>query len=58
MLLVAVATVSTTTLETFMGPSTKLSTSECVVTVSVPPGLTVVWLSPVAPPKGCVPPPA
>ena len=33
-------------------------TSECVVTVSVPPGLTVVWLSPVAPPKGCVPPPA
>ena len=54
---VAVAMVSTTTFETRTSPITKLWTSECVVTVSVPSELTTVSLWPDAPLNGCVPPP-
>ena len=53
-----VAVTSTAILLTLTFPKTKLSTSECVVTVSVPPELTTVLDWPDAPENGCVPPPA
>src|SRR5207302_4635289 len=52
------AVTSTTTLPTFTVPITKLSTSECVVTVRLPPESITVFVWPDAPVKGCVPPPA
>jgi hypothetical protein len=56
--LVLVTTVSTTTLLTFRVPIEKFWTSECVVTVSVPSELMMVWLNPEAPVNGWAPPPA
>ena len=48
-----VAETSTITLLTCTVPIEKFWTSECVVTVRLPPKSTTVWLVPEAPLKGC-----
>ncbi|TMC51348.1 MAG: hypothetical protein E6J20_16300 [Chloroflexi bacterium] len=55
---VPLAVTSTTILLTFTVPTVKLSTSECVITVRVPPESITVFVWPNAPLNGCVPPPA
>src|SRR2546426_3763275 len=52
------AVTSTMILLTFTVPMTKLSTSECVITVRLPPESITVFVWPHAPLNGCVPPPA